>query len=611
MHCFTVDRFREERFSLKEFLDEIYRLSRSSLPQAQTILAQSQEMYKLKDALEYKEQELLHSTELSTEAYDMKEEIESVANSLSSLHLSPESDAFCLLVRERNTAQKKLRFIEYLAMLESHALGDALKASGEWLVLAEFFSLFRGCSGLSEPLQAEAAQMEAKLKRRVQKEYTTKLDASEIEEAAALTPVLFLLQSLEFSVDYLLQTSGEQPQYVSAPCRPLELLQSQRMPSLQAYLQKATGTVTKKVTLSKALLLKVEKQGVGGSAGIDYSYTFKVFEKVAGKVLTPLLDDLSATSDVCEYLIKTEAILKQVLSLKVAVSALLPEARDKIKQCQLLQVSSSDLLNKEIEAIQRVTDMLVGKKSSVYTINTLPLGESTSDIDTLFKLLALCRRSMLRGRLFEFSIQETKTLFISYFSSVSLIISKKSNYSKSFIFLSLHLTLVLITTTVFTNGTSPKEKEVLDLLVKKFLTEENQRSQAIYRKEKALLHQEVLSLAVQVKTKEVIEQLNSSFKYVANTEIFDAVVEDTLLGIAAALKKHVLPDPDTKKYLGLVKELRKYAKKLEAYETQKELARLKRLIEASLVDPEDKERILGALDATPEERAALSPKPLE
>ncbi|KAI5191981.1 hypothetical protein NEMIN01_1765 [Nematocida minor] len=140
MNCFSVERFKEEGFEIKEFLEELYEECRRK--EGSTCDKIKKELETIKDALAYKETELKEKKVY----YSDRSKIEEISNSLSSIELSKYSNEFIRVCKERDAFLKRNRFISYFTAVEKNTLMEIAETEKETRLqeIAEFVDLLTG-----------------------------------------------------------------------------------------------------------------------------------------------------------------------------------------------------------------------------------------------------------------------------------------------------------------------------------------------------------------------------------------------------------------------------------------------------------------------------------
>ncbi|KAH9386587.1 uncharacterized protein NEMAJ01_1483 [Nematocida major] len=146
MNCFSVDRFKEEAFDVKELLEEVYEECRhKGAGVCDVVIA---ELEKIKEALSYKEEELREQKV----HFSGKSQIEELSNALSSIEMSPYSLEFTKIFSERDRLLKRERYTEYLASAENGSLLRDAQTPSDLVEIAEFVQLVIQEAGQDENL---------------------------------------------------------------------------------------------------------------------------------------------------------------------------------------------------------------------------------------------------------------------------------------------------------------------------------------------------------------------------------------------------------------------------------------------------------------------------
>ncbi|KAI5190360.1 hypothetical protein NECID01_0952 [Nematocida sp. AWRm77] len=600
MEGFSVDRFREEEFSQKEFLEEVYtECKREGAKKAEEIL---QEMDKIKEALEYKENELLSIAEESVS----REEVEEMANSLSSIKLSAESKTFLEIASEKALFQKKLSFVKYVELLESSTLLEEVKHSETaWECLAEFLNVAEQVEELDAKAKEAVAEAKSCLVLSAKGKYAHALEEGDYEQAGTLAGILFVLECREYPIDCLL--GNKSTEYIHTLVDKLDLVETLNVHTLTAYMESIADEVAKKTELCKAILMKKEKVDEG-----EYSRClFRLFKQTVETMVSPVLEDILQVEDPFEYLAKVEYAAQQLEEIKESACRANPRYKDKIKHLNFLKTKPEECCRREVEGVHLLLNgfaaTLQGKSTLKHTIQGECItAEPKTAFELVFRFLAVCRKAVLRARVLKYPQQVLEMLVKSQTAGHSLLLSQvcTAKDPRPFSLVSVHLSVYLCIKKMYTDVSTPETASVLADGIAALSRTENTRSKQIFSREKAALLKAMQKSLDAFSAQGALGVLEKALKFLGGSPLFDtaadAVMKEHVLMVKTKVLTRTAKD-SVKKLVIYIKEIRKFSKVLELVHVEKSLSRLRTLSEALLVDSDDMQRLLDSVSATPEE----------
>jgi len=600
MGCFTVERFREEGYSLKEFLEEVYMDSRhGGSKRAEEIY---QELLKIREALEYREVELQSITEEETS----KEEIEEIADSLSLVDISVSSKEYLKIFADKTTAEKKSRFIEYLERAEDGSILEEIKSSEEnWVEIAEFLGVIRKIEEIEDAVRDAVHGCATYLTAEAKKKYSRLVEEGKYREAGDIAGALFYLECKGYPVECLLK--GNTVKYNRTYLQRIELVEPLRAHSIAKYLDSVQEEIEKKMELCREILL--QREGVDEEEYFESAY--RLFKKVAEGMLAPVVEEIWGAEDPFEFLCKLEYVVKRVRLIKEEGARIVPRYREKIGRLELVRVSAEECVQKEMEGTKNLLEnflsVLKGKSSTKYVLRGESAGaEPKSADEVLFRYLAACRRSLERGAVLGYGFSGYEELLRSQMVGHSLLISKicEEGEARPFLALSLHLCMYLCVKQMYKDSAGQENAEAVHGALQEFTNTEDRRSKTIFHREKNSLMKTIEKSVEEIDSGAAVEALKNALKYLDYSVLSDYVTETVLSEVSEKIKIFLFSRSsaeEIKKIIYYVKDIRKYAASLEVVSAEKTLSRIKTLGEALLVNKEDVKRVLDSISATNEE----------
>lgn len=638
MEWVTIERFKEPEFSVNVFVQESYAAARSDKDGVGVLQKILDELEKLRDALEYKEEEESPGVS-SPESTDLlRREIEEVSEALSSIRVSEESRAFLAMQEERDAVKTRMMYIEYMESLAQKTIQDTILKEESPGVLARFLSQTARALGLSLTASFEASNGGSPgssygdgygsitptvigdavvlLRRRIEEEYVQSLSSGSTERASRLVRPLFDLGSGDLAMSHILNTSRI-PAYSPTVMDKIDVLGSTPGRSLISYLDEMEKQVSQILVLAKSVLMQREDI-------TDEEYrkcALEVFQKVSGRLAVPLLDDLTLTDDPFEFLIKREYASKRMMSLKDSVGRLVPPARKPILAHRVLGARGPRCVQREVEALNTACSILLSlsrvpekgsrgktepQTGNKYVISGKMLHDPPeTPVSLFFRYLAISRRSLLRARILAYTPQETDRICEVLLGNASQLISATcEGRTRPFVFLAAHLSLYLCTKRMISETLVGEEKIRIGKRLESFTRVENERSRRIMEVELSVLS-DSFSVMSRADFREALDAIDQALSPLLHTPLQDPVLESALDSLLEKTEKKLdaaTSSEEIKEVCAGIALSKTYSKKSEAFASQTAFARLGAVADCMLMEPEDAERVLLGISATDAEK---------
>lgn len=651
MNCFTIERFKEEGFELKEFLESTYEECRRRGGDAYEKIKTDLET--IKEAISYKECELkdkkLHFVDRAS--------IEEISNSLSSIEISRDSIEFIRISKERDGFMKRNRFIEYLTAVEENTLMDALDKKEERLqeitefleILTEFNTATQkkkeektkepahGTDSsadepetkksstqkekeipqesmcLSDSIQGRLERYKKKLLAQAMKTYAKAIESNKIEQAKKSAVVCYRFGHTMYPIEYLVKNQKPLP-YPSIILTDLDMLKENTLKELIKYLEDAQEEIERKVELIKDLIVNNQYMTSSLSAGEgDRKGSVEVFQvvrKLLSTFMEPVVNALNTIRDPVEYLITAETITTRAGIIKSRIYSILPDLKEKIENHPVLSVPEEELFKKEEESINTIVNGLIdtiktGKSTLKYKLNGEVIGAIKAPVESVFKYMAVCNRMAVRGSRLAYSNKIMDQIYQSQLLGFTLLLNSifSSKYV-SYIGTNLHLSVYLCIKTFYKKLLGKYGLKSISKVISQLNKEEALRSKEILNNEMIYLIDKLQGYLNECKSEETVEILTRSFRHLENTPILNTVVNETLEIFYTKIKERAFTRTtknEIKDILDYIKVLYKSIKSLRTETVEKKIRKMKVLLEGALVDKEDLDRILDMAKATPEE----------
>lgn len=646
MNSYTVDRFKEESFDVKGFLEEVYEeCSRKGGNSCENI---QDDLEKIKEALSYKEEELK-----SKKVYfSGKDKIESLSNALSSIELSSYSQEFIKISKKIDEFLKRDRFIDYSLSTEKNTLLDSIETPADLLEIAEFveiaiqeeagwtkkekeesslvntvvnaFSSFStgGESSAGEDTGADVSdkilnrlnRYKKKIINLAKRSYISAIDKNDLETAKKSAVLCYTLGLGAYPLEYLVKNL-KVVEYVPTIITELDVLKENTLSDLIAYLERVEESAENSVYLIKDLAINNEyieekKKGVRAVNSVEI---FALVKKLLSRMFSPVISTLERIEDPLEYLACVETILIRGSILTNRIYQIIPELKDKIRTYSVISISEDELFRKETESLHIVVDGLTkalstGKSTLKYKLNGETLTSIKTPVESVFQYMAVCNKMSNRYNRLAYSSKILEELYKSQLLGFTLILD--SIFSKKYVAYlgtNLHLSLYLCIKTFYTKITNENNTESIGKVFDRLNSVEPDRSKRIFSGELSFLIDKLEDLLSQYDSERTVQLLTSSFHHIMNTPIFTVIVKETLQIFYTKIKEKAFTRTSTEEVrstIEYIQDITKYVKTLRVG-SEKNLKTLKNLLEGVLVEETDVDRMLDLVKASHEERQTI------
>lgn len=665
MNCFTIERFREEGFQLKEFLEEVYEECRRR--DGTTCDRVISDLKAIKEAISYKESELKDKKIYFAD----KASIEELSNLLSSIDLARDSIEFVRISKERDSFLKRNRFIEYFTAVEKNTLMDILDEKEERLqeivefieALTEFNEVNRqrieeegrdsknssdkknssapdshgdgetsatelqnGSPSemyLSDTIQGRLDRYRKKLLSQAMKSYASAIEKNLVEQAKKSAVICYRFGHIMYPIEHLVKNQKPLP-YPSIIITEIDLLKENTLHELVKYLEEAQGEIEEKIELIKDLIINNQyirssmlsnplkgEEGPGAKGVVE---VFETVRKLLSTFMEPPISSLNSIRDPVEYLVTAETITTRTSIIKNRIYHILPDIKDKIVAYSVFNVSEEDLFKKEEEAINIVVNGLVnsiktGKSTLKYKLNGEVITLIKTPVEAVFKYMAFCNRMALRSSRLLYSSKAMDQIYQSQLLGFTLLLNTifSSKYAP-YLGTNLHLSVYICIKTFYKKLLGKYGTKGISKIISQLNKEENNRNREIFNSEMVYLINKLQEHLVEYKSEETVELLTKAFAHLESTPILNTVVNETLEIFYTKLKERAFTRTtlsEVKSMLEYVKVLHKSIKPLKTETVEKKIRKMKVLLEGILVDREDLDRILDIAKATHEEEEII------
>lgn len=594
MEALSADRFKEEGYTLRGLVEEIYLLAREG--KAEYIGSTLKEAKRIKDALEYKEREV-KSTLKGGEVE--KEEVEELAKSLSAVKVSPASLRLLELCKERERIHRISVCIKYIDLvsgnnssdninnnsgndtingsnnISDNSGNDTINNNREWISIAEFISLAEQ-AGLNE----QVSKWKSLLSKKAEEQCMNR----DIEEAKKGFQVLLLLGKRRAAVDALAKRSSKTEEYIHSIVSKVDLINGIESRSFREYASGLPNRVSMQLTLAEPIL---------GEAEI-----VQLFGRVSADAVRVLREDIRNTNDPFEYLHKAEVLYVHIEEMKQEAAAVAPAAGVGIRRYDVLKLDKGVFIQKESEGIKNLLDLFFnGEKGRVrYTVQGEEICTPLSS-NSLFQYLAVCRKGLVRAMLLGYSAQEIEQITEIQLAGHSLILSRlwKAKGTKEakekkelpcFSFFSAHSALYLCIKKMYRVRVSMSGRSIgagIERALEVFSKAEEKRNTIIFSQEKEDILKEMQKCLERKETQEIMKVITEAFKPLGGSLLLDSATESVLKDHIKEIEKYALERRDKKEveetYI-YFKEIRRAVKALSLVSLRKDILRIGKVIEA-------------------------------
>ncbi|KAI5180605.1 hypothetical protein NEOKW01_0889 [Nematocida sp. AWRm80] len=601
MELSSIERFKDDQFDIRDYLEEVYSEGRRNGSSVLSTLYK--EVCKIKDALDYKEEELKTLREDSTP----KDEIEEICNSLASLTVSEVSSVYLRSIDTKKKYIFKLDLIKYLEHLENNTLNitpEEISSSKPLALVTLLMALKESNKEYKEKIISLLESTTEILKDQYKASYSKGM----LEECKELVPILFLLDLKEFIIDTVINQELE-TEYIHTVVTELDLLNSSGLSSLLSNLDVIEDLIITHIENTIVLLKTVE------TTETEYNkMIFKVFERLTDKLLNTIKKELKGTNNPLEYLTKIEAVTIKYSILKQRIATIVPSLKEKLQDYIWIDIKNDEYIEKEVEGLHIITDQLVGllkdsipEDTIVYKLNGELLTAKTKiEIDVIFRYLILMRKSLNRMTLFNYRKHSIPVLLSAQLGGASLIISRIcSHHSRPFFFTNIHLAMFLCVKKMYSDNMSSGYEEEIEEAIERFTKAEDIRHTQIYEKEEKHLIDTLTDLLQKYDHSSTIHLLDTSLNYLQNTPLYHTVTENIISQMINKIKELIFTRTDLTEVKNLstyLKELKKYLKIEELFSQAQEISKLSSITDILLMNNPDEITVsLEILQPTPEE----------
>ncbi|KAI5172507.1 hypothetical protein NEFER03_1582 [Nematocida sp. LUAm3] len=654
MDWLTIERFKEEGYKVEGLIEEIYYEHWST--RGKGVSDAIKELKRIEEAIQYKEREI---GEFSKEE-SPKEEIEEMVDALSSFCVSSQGEKYLKTIRRTEACKRRISYMLYMDVLEKDKLDGKVKEKEKWKELAKFLQRMEENEEVSEDLLIRINRCSSSLVKDAKDEYDKAIKEKEIERARDITDVLTILGHRNHVLHGLL--ADKPTVYLPAIIEKIDLIEGIESQVFKEHVKETLESIKRKIALFQRLCVRgedeeedelyidVELVDIHAKASLSKAqpprdtpeekkkkekninvpskkgkkekiFTEKqsfllsiplVIEKLIASKIGDIQNTIAQSDDPFEYLCKLDSSYSSIQVLLHHCSQMFPREKVQIQRIEVIKVDQDITIQKEIETIKKVLDLLLGADSETrprYLCKGEPVYQEHISPEGVFKYMAICRRSMQRAKALGYTAQNLEQILKVHMAGYSLILLRLCTKDiQPFYALSMHLNFFLcikrMYKAIISNFGGTTYSSALQEALENFSSTENKRSHSLLhlQKEKAL---SLLSPHIKsFKKEETINGLNDLLKSIRSTPFFDEVAEALLTDLFSEvekLSKKVKTQDEVSKIIDYAKEIRKYVKTLSLIDLQRTISHQKDLWEALLVEEEDLLRVLEAIQATDSE----------
>ncbi|KAI5187196.1 hypothetical protein NEHOM01_2001 [Nematocida homosporus] len=381
-------------------------------------------------------------------------------------------------------------------------------------------------------------------------------------------------------------SEGSRSGYIHAVVESLDLVLGVESRVLMGYLEEFVVGIGRRAVVLRSLL---------GEATERVPLLVRLLDEAVEKGLAPVLADIRAAHDPYERLLKTERVVVASQAAVAKVWEVLPGLRVELERLSW----SPDLegcLSWELEGIRGLVGRLAGAANQKprYVVKGEALAASSAA--GLFMYLAVARRAASRAKELGYSRPARDELHLAYLQGASAALETALGETTGVERMCLHLSLFVGARRVLRSFG----------VVTSFEAAEEQRSKGLAEKASGMAL-EAVRVAWRARNVEGVRLLGC-FEQLRGTSVGEWAT-GTLLGAHTHDLEteawQVSSADDAQAVAAYVSAVRGVARRMEVPEVSRRLTRVKKLVSALLVEPEDVPRVLESAGATPEEEAAI------